>query len=71
VVAPLIPKVLLAESKLPVVRLLSTAEITDRALLLLKNNLKFTSYLNQSFESTFPPVGSTITIRKPSRYSLK
>jgi hypothetical protein len=51
-------------------QLLQPSIITKRTLAILINNLVMGALVNRQFEESFVKIGSTITIRKPNRFSL-
>jgi hypothetical protein len=51
--------------------LLTPALITKETLVILVNNLVMAAKVNRQFENQFHKIGSSITIRKPNKYSLR
>jgi hypothetical protein len=50
--------------------LLTPALITKETLVLLENNLVMAAKVNRQFENQFVKIGSTITVRKPNKFTV-
>lgn len=50
--------------------LLTPAIITKETLVILANNLVAAAKVNRQFENQFAKIGSTLTVRKPNRYTV-
>jgi hypothetical protein len=50
--------------------LLTPSIISKETLVILENNLVMAAKVNRSFENQFVKIGSTLTIRKPNRYTV-
>lgn len=50
--------------------LLTPAIITKETLVILENNLVAAAKVNRQFENQFVKIGSTLTVRKPNRYTV-
>lgn len=50
--------------------LLTPALITKETLVMLENNLVSAAKVNRQFENQFVKIGSTITVRKPNRFTV-
>jgi hypothetical protein len=51
--------------------LLTPQIITKETLMILENNLVMANRVNRSFENQFVKIGSSLTIRKPNRYTVR
>lgn len=51
--------------------LLTPQVITKETMMILENNLVAANRVNRSFENQFVKIGSSLTIRKPNRYTVR
>lgn len=51
-------------------QLLTPSIVSKETLLMLENNLVFAGKVNRQFENQFYKIGSTITVRKPNRFTV-
>src|SRR5258708_22151829 len=49
---------------------LSPSIITKETLVILENNLVMAGKVNRQFENQFHKIGSTLTVRKPNRFTV-
>lgn len=50
--------------------LLTPSVITNETLMMLENNLVMASKVNRQFENQFVKIGSTLTVRKPNKFTV-